>query len=67
MTSDAEFTAALIGAFSSDWIDGFKAGWRSSGEGYNGEYPDEGKTWVMSAGREAMLREMRAQIRGEVS
>lgn len=31
--------------------EGFKAGWVSSGEGFNGEYPDEGVPWEESAGR----------------
>jgi hypothetical protein len=32
---------------------GFKAGWMASGEGYNGEWPDEGKDWPTSAGKGA--------------
>ena len=35
---------------------GFKAGWSASGEGYNGEYPDEGVPWPESAGRQAYLQ-----------
>ena len=34
----------------------FEAGWMSSGEGCNGEYPDEGVPWEASAGREAYER-----------
>jgi len=37
------------------WRDGFRSGWEASGEGYNGEYPDEGKRWEESAGYRAMI------------
>lgn len=37
------------------WRAGFRAGWESSGEGYNGEYPDEGVPWLESAGYDRML------------
>lgn len=36
----------------------FRAGWQASGEGYNGEYPDEGVPWDRSAGHEAFERWM---------
>jgi hypothetical protein len=62
--SDDEFTAALLAAASADWVDGFKAGWQASGEGYNGEWPDEGRTWEESAGREAMLGVLESLVRG---
>ena len=38
------------------WRDGFRSGWEASGEGCNGEYPDDGKTWAQSAGRIVMMR-----------
>lgn len=34
----------------------FRAGWESSGEGFNGEYPDEGVSWESSAGHAAYTR-----------
>lgn len=40
---------------SAEWEAGFKAGWMASGEGYNGEYPDEGVEWEQSEGYVAML------------
>jgi len=36
------------------WREGFRAGWEASGEGFNGEYPDEGVSWEVSAGHAAM-------------
>lgn len=36
----------------------FRAAWLSSGEGFNGEYPDEGVAWGASAGYEAFHRWM---------
>jgi hypothetical protein len=60
--SDLEFEAALLGSVSADWISGFVAGWQSSGEGFNGEYPDEGVLWEKSAGRDAMLREIHRRV-----
>ena len=39
-----------------DWERGFRAGWEASGEGYNGEYPDDGVPWDESEGRQAMIR-----------
>ena len=33
--------------------EGFQAGWWASGEGFNGEYPDEGVPWEASVGKEA--------------
>ena len=30
----------------------FRAGWNASGEGWNGEYPDEGALWEISAGKQ---------------
>jgi hypothetical protein len=62
--NDEEFKTALLGAAGEDWIDGFKAGWQSSGEGYNGEWPDEGRTWEESVGLEAMLRVLETRVRG---
>lgn len=38
-----------------EWLAGFKAGWQASGEGYNGECPDEGVPWEQSAGYAAMV------------
>ena len=46
---------------SSDWLEAhdreiaekaFRAGWNASGEGWNGEYPDEGALWEVSAGKQ---------------
>lgn len=34
-------------------LEAFKAGWESSGQGYNAEVPDEGIPWEHMAGREA--------------
>ena len=41
-----------------DWRAGFRAGWESSGEGFNGEWPDEGVPWDHEnhAGAQAMVR-----------
>lgn len=30
----------------------FQAGWNASEEGWNGEYPDEGALWEVSAGKQ---------------
>ncbi|QGZ16666.1 hypothetical protein PBI_DEWDROP_18 [Microbacterium phage Dewdrop] len=40
------------------WREGFRAGWDSSGEGFNGEWPDEGVPWDHPdhAGAQAMRR-----------
>lgn len=40
----------------STWEEGFRAGWQATGEGFNGEWPDEGIRWEASAGHEAMLK-----------
>jgi hypothetical protein len=63
MTNE-ELEAALLAAATDDWIDGFKSGWSSSGEGYNGEWPDEGRTWEESVGRQAMLSILETRVRG---
>ena len=34
----------------------FKAGWQASGEGWNGEYPDEGVPWDKSGGYSEWLK-----------
>lgn len=35
---------------------GFRAAWEISGDGHNGEYPDEGVPWEQSVGHEEYLR-----------
>lgn len=36
----------------------FRSAWLASGEGFNGEYPDEGVPWEKSVGRESFTRWM---------
>ncbi|QNJ55563.1 hypothetical protein SEA_PHINKY_72 [Microbacterium phage Phinky] len=33
----------------------FRAAWEASGEGHNGEWPDEGRSWEESEGRKEFL------------
>lgn len=39
----------------------FRAGWEASGEGWNGEFPDEGVKWEESAGYKEYHRWMRGE------
>ena len=39
----------------------FRAGWEASGEGWNGEHPDEGVKWEESAGYGEYHRWMRGE------
>jgi hypothetical protein len=52
----AEFDTWLAEHDRRVWEQGFEAAWRATGEGHNGECPDEGVSWHNSAGREEMQR-----------
>lgn len=51
-----DLTAAVMPLVRKAQAEAFEAAWWSSGEGFNGEYPDEGVPWESSAGREAYTR-----------
>lgn len=53
-----DFDAWLAEVIRAAREEGFQMAWWSSGEGFNGEYPDEGVPWERSAGKEAYDRWM---------
>lgn len=54
--SDLDFSECIMPLLRRIQAEAFEAAWRASGEGYNGEWPDEGVPWAESAGREAYER-----------